>query len=135
MLDAVCSDSIREVPPAHRPCFVFPPSPFFFLLLQENVWVVPLLGHTSDSLQIVSIVLAPYHSAVQTPQTLSSIATQLAIEHSGDNVQTCCMAYFSLCIYRAGLWVGRAGPLRRALTSRGRRKGCHRPATRQYVAL
>jgi hypothetical protein len=30
---------------------------------------------------------------------------------------------------RAGLWVGRAGPLPRALTSRGRRKGSHRPAT------
>jgi hypothetical protein len=31
---------------------------------------------------------------------------------------------------RAGLWVGRAGPLPRALTSRGRQKGGHRPATR-----
>jgi hypothetical protein len=31
---------------------------------------------------------------------------------------------------RAGLWVGRAGPLPRALTTRGRRKGSHRPATR-----
>jgi hypothetical protein len=31
---------------------------------------------------------------------------------------------------RAGLWVGRAGHLPRALTSRGRRKGSHRPATR-----
>jgi hypothetical protein len=30
----------------------------------------------------------------------------------------------------AGLWVGRAGPLPRALTSRGRQKGGHRPATR-----
>jgi hypothetical protein len=28
---------------------------------------------------------------------------------------------------RAGLWVGRAGPLPRALTSRGRQKGSHRP--------
>jgi hypothetical protein len=31
---------------------------------------------------------------------------------------------------RAGLWVGRAGALPRAPTSRGRRKGGHRPATR-----
>jgi hypothetical protein len=31
---------------------------------------------------------------------------------------------------RAGLWVGRARHLPRALTSRGRRKGSHRPATR-----
>jgi hypothetical protein len=31
---------------------------------------------------------------------------------------------------RACLWVGRAGPLPRALTSRGRQKGGHRPATR-----
>jgi hypothetical protein len=31
---------------------------------------------------------------------------------------------------RAGLWVGRAGPLPRPLTSRGRRKGSHRLATR-----
>jgi hypothetical protein len=31
---------------------------------------------------------------------------------------------------RAGLWVGQAGPLPRALTSRGRQKGSHRPATR-----
>jgi hypothetical protein len=31
---------------------------------------------------------------------------------------------------RAGLWVGRAGHLPRALTSRGRRKGSHRPAKR-----
>jgi hypothetical protein len=30
---------------------------------------------------------------------------------------------------RAGLWVGRTGHLPRALTSRGRRKGSHRPAT------
>jgi hypothetical protein len=30
---------------------------------------------------------------------------------------------------------GGAGPLPQALTSRGRRKGSHRPATRQYVAL
>jgi hypothetical protein len=32
--------------------------------------------------------------------------------------------------YRAGLWVGRAGHLPRGLTSRGRRKGSHRPAKR-----
>jgi hypothetical protein len=38
------------------------------------------------------------------------------------------------CITRAGLWVGRAGPLPRAMTSRGRRKGSHRPATRSTVA-
>jgi hypothetical protein len=31
---------------------------------------------------------------------------------------------------RASLWVGRAGPLPRALTLRGRQKGGHRPATR-----
>jgi hypothetical protein len=31
---------------------------------------------------------------------------------------------------RAGLWVGREGPLSQALTSRGRQKGGHRPATR-----
>jgi hypothetical protein len=33
-------------------------------------------------------------------------------------------------ITRAGLWVGRAGHLPRALTSRGRRKGSHRPVKR-----
>jgi hypothetical protein len=32
--------------------------------------------------------------------------------------------------YRAGLWVWRAGPLPRPLTSRGRRKGSHRLVTR-----
>jgi hypothetical protein len=31
---------------------------------------------------------------------------------------------------RAGLWVGRSGPLPRVLTSRGCQKGGHRPATR-----
>jgi hypothetical protein len=30
---------------------------------------------------------------------------------------------------RAGLWVGQAGPLPRALTSRGRQKGGHQPVT------
>jgi hypothetical protein len=36
---------------------------------------------------------------------------------------------------RAGLWVGRAGPLPWALTLRGCQKGGHRPATRHSVAL
>jgi hypothetical protein len=33
-------------------------------------------------------------------------------------------------LIRAGRWVGRAGPLPRALTSRVRQNGGHRPATR-----
>jgi hypothetical protein len=39
---------------------------------------------------------------------------------------TPCMETVSM----AGLWVGRAGPLPRALTSMGRQKRGHRPATR-----
>jgi hypothetical protein len=34
-----------------------------------------------------------------------------------------------LCVIRAGLWVGRAGPLPRALTSRGCQNGGHQPDT------
>jgi hypothetical protein len=34
-----------------------------------------------------------------------------------------------------GLRLGRAGPLPQVLTSRGRQKDCHRPATRQYIPL
>jgi hypothetical protein len=74
-----------------RPFFL---SSFFFLSLQKNVWVVPLLGHTSDSFQIVSNLSSLYHLAVYTPRTLSSIAIHSAIEHSGNSLQTCCIAYF-----------------------------------------
>jgi predicted Na+-dependent transporter len=41
-----------------------------------------------------------------------------------------CVCVVILCVLRAGLWVGRAVPLPWALTSRGRQKGGHRPATR-----
>jgi hypothetical protein len=52
-------------------------------------------------------------------------AVETRIQNFGNLLQR-----FSTLVSRVDVWVGRAGPLPRALTSSGRQKGGHRPGTR-----